>query len=312
MSATKDKKRSEELEKAMADVGRQVREFVQGDEWLDYLQAASRFRSYSPRNMLWMFAQWQDRRVANEAMRWMAGAVGGLGPAWDAMPEISRPGAFSTWKDVGRKVRKGEKALAVLAPVIVTKVDETTGEEKKVVVGFKEKRRTFDVSQTEGEPLPEHPGDRMLEGAGDERVWAAVVDAVGELGVSVEVDVIDRPGVRGFFAPSEKRIVVDSRLPGAMQVRVLLHETAHALLHDPDQYAAAHSTPRNVKELEAESTAMVAGRLLGIDTANVSLGYLASWLDGDDVDKLGELATRVVEAARRIVDAVESATEKAA
>lgn len=275
------------LDKLHATIG----EVTDSEGWKEWLRIAARFHNYSVLNVFWMHVQWEARR-ANDP----------------TLPPLSQPAAFSTWKGLGRHVRKGEKALSVLAPIIVR--DRETDE--RICVGFRLKRRTFDVSQTDGADLPENPlMPSLLTGEADPATWAALVAHAESLGFSVRVEPIEHSEANGFCDHATKRIVIREGRDGAQQVKTLMHEIAHAMLHGearPEGMSYAEA------EVEAESTAFVVAHLLGFDTAAYSVGYVATWASRDDHGKcLARTADRVVKAARKIAEAVaEHATALAA
>lgn len=266
-----------------ADEARQALEVLHGriaaitdsDAWREHLAVQARFHGYSPLNIMWMWAQWEGRR-ANDP----------------TLPEFSQPAAFSTWKDLGRFVRKGEKALSVLAPIIVK--DRDTDESK--CVGFRLKRRTFDVAQTDGDPLPENPAmPTLLTGEGDPATWVALVEHAATLGITVEITDTCQPA-NGDYNRVTNLIRVAASLDHAQQVKTLMHEVAHAMLHSGES-----DLSRAEKEVGAESTAFVLAALLGFDTAGYSVGYVATWASREDRGEVLRRTTeRVVKAARTI------------
>ncbi|HUW00894.1 MAG TPA: ArdC-like ssDNA-binding domain-containing protein [Acidimicrobiales bacterium] len=290
---SRDDQKAEAAE-ALERLHGQVAEINGSEEWLDYLATMSKFRSYSPLNTMLMWMQWEGRRRENPEL-----------------PELSQPAAFSKWKGMGRWIRKGEKGLGVLVPIRVTDRDAEPGDDgrqPKKLVGFRLVFKTFDVAQTDGEPLPENPiREEMVEGEGDEAVWAALVDQAEALGYRVEIadEVLPAHGDCNFLL---KRLRVAESLPAAQQVKTLVHELAHATLHSPDEYLLAHSTPYHVAEVEAESVAFTVMALLGRDTSSYSVGYVASWSKGDG-ELIAKTAEKVIGTAQRIAEAVEASVE---
>lgn len=264
------------------------------DAWREHLALQARFHNYSPLNIMWMLIQWEDRKAANPDL-----------------PDFSQPAAFSTWKGLNRSVRKGEKALSVLAPIIITDRDDLDGEgkPKKKCVGFRLKNRTFDLSQTDGEPLPENPArPTMLEGESDPATWAALVAHAESQGFTVSVEAIGG-GINGYCSHDRKVVAVEESNPPAQQAKTLMHEIAHLHLHGENR---PEGMGRPEMEVEAESTAFVLASMLGFDTADYSVGYVATWGDRSQEERgamLKRTTERVVKCARMLVEALAEHSE---
>jgi len=276
---------TDEARQALDTLHASIAKITDSDAWREHLAVQARFHDYSPLNIMWMWCQWEARRAENPDL-----------------PEFSQPAAFSAWKDLGRHVRKGEKALSVLAPIIVTDRENLgpDGKPRTKCVGFRVKRRTFDVAQTEGDPLPENPAmPSLLTGEGDPATWEALVAHAATLGCTVQVTDACQPA-NGDYSRATGLIRVAESLDHAQQVKTLLHEVAHATLHSGDT-----DLSRAEKEVEAESTAFVVAALLGFDTAAYSVGYVATWASRDDHGEcLRRTTERVVKAARTIAAAL--------
>ncbi|WP_323677707.1 DUF955 domain-containing protein [Halorubellus sp. PRR65] len=260
--------------------------------WLD---VQSRFHDYSLNNTLLIYAQ---------------------------MPDATRVAGYNTWREeFDRHVQEGESAIWIWAPITTAKCpecgnspsyhdsidceyDDTSPEEwSSGVVAFKPVP-VFDVSQTEGEPLPEldttthgDPGDLL------ERVRAVAV----ERGLSFDVVPSEEwmhGEAAGVYQHDLEAIEVEEQSNDADEARVAVHELAHAVLHEP----GLEEDERPRRELEAEATAYVVARHHGLDAEN-SRFYLAAWADQDDedvrerLDRIQSTATSLIE---RLDDALES------
>jgi hypothetical protein len=165
------------------------------------------------------------------------------------------------------------------------------------VVGFKPVP-VFDISQTEGEPLPELETDATGEADG---LLGALLAAADEVGVIVDVvssDAWPHGDADGVcrHVDDTPHIQVQEADPAAV-AGTLLHEYAHALLHDP-----VDTADREARELEAEAVAYVVGRHFGLEMDGSAL-YLAAWSD-DDADRLLERCERIREASTTVIDGV--------
>jgi hypothetical protein len=281
----------QEAAEALETLHAKIAEIADSDAWREHLAVQAKFHNYSPLNAMWMWCQWEARREADPSL-----------------PPFSQPAAFSAWKDLGRFVRKGEKALSVLAPIIITDRENigADGKPAKKCVGFRLKRRTFDVSQTDGADLPENPAmPTVLTGDADPATWAALVAHAESIGFTVEVTDACLPA-NGDCNPVTKALRVAESLSSAQQAKTLMHEIAHAHLHGTDS-----DLSRAEKEVEAESTAFVLASLLGFDTADYSVGYVATWASREDRGEVLRRTTeRVIKTARMLAEAlaVESVT----
>jgi antirestriction protein ArdC len=261
-----------------------VAKLVSSEGWQDYLKAQSRFHNYSFQNVLWLLVQAASRGV-----------------------KVTRFAGYNTWQSLGRHVRKGETSFKVLAPMGYKKKDEATGEETFRLRGFKVVS-TFDVSQTDGEPIVEPV--KQLEGTGDElkAAYAKIEKFNKTRGLTVERAKLGGPN--GFFNRLNREIQIDETLSDLQALKTLCHETAHSLLHDSDE-----GNSRATKEVEAESVAFVVLHALGLNSAEYSFGYVAHWSNGD-AKLIQDVAVRVQKTAKTILalfeEEIEAAEEKAA
>jgi len=177
---------------------------------------------------------------------------------------------FNAWRKLNRFVRKGEKAIWVLAPMVYKDVED--GETDRVVRGFKFVP-VFDIAQTDGEGLPSICN--RLEGGDPKGRYAQLVTVAQSCGFSVE-DHEFNGNASGDCCHADHRIRVETTNTPAHRVKTLAHELAHALLHESYENRA-------LAELEAESTAYVVCQGLGIDSGDYSFGMsqpgqvMATW-----------------------------------
>ena len=226
----------------LATLAEGVQALTDSDRWRSHLEFQGRFHRYSFNNTLLIGAQ---------------------------DPEASRVAGFASWAELGRHVRRGERAIWILAPIVARKDPGHEAEERRRILGFRPVA-VFDVAQTDGDELP--AVCRNLEGGDPSSSFDALADRAGSWGWTVERTELAGT-TNGDCAHALRRIRVEARNRPAQQVKTLAHELAHALLHEgPGDRALA--------ELEAESTAFVVCRSLGIDSGAYSFGYVASWAGG--------------------------------
>lgn len=212
-------------------------------------------------------------------------------------PDASLVAGYRKWQDVGRQVCKRERAIFICAPLTRKEKGET------VVFGFRS-ASVFDVSQTNGEPLPVLPRPELLtaEGAAINTHRSRLEAFVRAQGVTV--DCLPLTYANGAYRHKTKSIVMSDALPPLQHLKTLVHETAHALLF-------ADGTPYHVGELEAESCAYLVCDGLALDTSRYSFPYLAHW--AEEPGELLAAAERACGAADTILAALsEPVLERAA
>lgn len=184
-------------------------------------------------------------------------------------PEASQVAGFHKWKELGRSVKKGEKGIAILAPMLLKNRDEAQPEQTED--GESEERSlrfrvayVFDISQTEGEDLPElsrtagDPGDYLHRLRG----------LVEDLDIALEYRE-DLGGAEGLS--SGGLIAIKSGLSPAEEFSTLTHEIAHEWLHKGERRA---ETTKQSRELEAEAVAFVVSQGIGLDAGTASSDYI--------------------------------------
>jgi antirestriction protein ArdC len=203
-----------------------------------------------------------------------------------------RPGPIATfmrWKELGRSVRKGEKALTLCQPRTYAKrrtADEADDEDAELGVIFSYRRAWSVLSQTDGDDYvaPELPG------------WdkARAIEALGLAEVPFEATDGNVMGysLRGKFAVSPL---------SPWPAKTTFHELGHCILHLDAEHREGAELPRNLKEIEAESVALLCSEALGLDGAAYARGYVQDWLQGETIPEAS--ARRIFSAADRILKA---------
>ncbi len=279
----KDKK-TEELLKKLEEG---VEAFMISDRFKDYLRTMARFTNYSINNQILIALQ---------------------------RPDATCCAGYRAWQTkFGRQVKKGEKAIYILAPVTVkyketVPVKDRPDEYEEVEVKMLRFKVTavFDQSQTEGKELPQlhiHESDGKIEHY--EEILSAIIKAVD---LPIEFKEI-KTGALGFYVPKEHRIVIDKDLNQMDMIKVLLHEVCHSICHNKKAMEEEKkSTPR--KELEAEGSAFVLFSKLGLDfdfeSNGSSFDYVGVWSSRTDKKEFYES----METIRNTVDGLYKAIIK--
>ena len=230
-------------------------------------------------------------------------------------PDATRVAGFSTWKDLDRWVKKGEKGIAILAPCLPPKGTRTAqrktteGENEEAEPEEKDEIRplyfkvvyVFDVGQTEGKPLPEFEVP-SLTGEANEALFDRIMrlGKAQELEVSFEPRPQQDPDIKGMYFG--KSIWVKSDESRAQQLKTLIHEVAHYYSEN------VFRIPRADAETIAESVAFTVGSHNGFDTGTRSFPYVALWSKDKKVLEANLAAIRKVSA--KIINALEQTTNK--
>jgi antirestriction protein ArdC len=208
-----------------------------------------------------------------------------------ACPHATRVAGYRTWQQLGRQVKKGEKGISILAPIIARWKNDSDEDEERVVA-FRG-ATVFDISQTDGQPLPEFAKVRGDPGAYAEQLRQMIADS----GIVLEYSA-DMHGAEGFC--SGGRIVIREGLSQAEEFSVLVHEWAHARLHTPPE---GRPQSRTVRETEAEAVAFVVSSAIGLDVGTSSSDYLRLY-DGKK-ETLIESLERIRRVAAEIIDGIQ-------
>jgi hypothetical protein len=186
-------------------------------------------------------------------------------------PDATRVAGFHAWNQFGRRVKKGERGIRILAPVIGArrKKDDVAEEDnqpqrKAVLVGFRS-AYVFDVSQTEGEELPELT-ERITGNVGAYR--ERLVDFVNAQGIELEFNESIAPAL-GVSYGGKIALLPGQSAPE--EFLTLVHELSHEMLHRADRRTA---TSKTVRETEAEAIAFVVAQTIGLSTGRASADYI--------------------------------------
>jgi|tagenome__1003787_1003787.scaffolds.fasta_scaffold20985677_4 antirestriction protein ArdC len=292
MTTTKTpEQRTQELADAHDMIVQAVGRITSDKQWRAWLNTLGKFHSYSFNNVLLLHMQCAAR----------------------GMDAPSRVAGFKVWLSLNRCVIKGEKALKVYAPIVVKikpgergyRPDGTATK----VAGFR-LAPTFDIQQTDGEPLPEEPETpEFPAGVAPDGLWESQVKFAKDHGYDVSFG--NTNDAEGYTDPQTHDIVIsnvhDTEGLYGRACAILSHEIAHMLLHvdgDADEALRQYRSHRGVAETEAESIAYLVSRHFGIAVGATSFHYVAGWAkDPDVVIKVGQ---RVQSTARKIIDALDA------
>ncbi len=186
-------------------------------------------------------------------------------------PDATRVAGLYAWNQLGRKVKKGQRGIRILAPMIGVGRKKDTEAEKDltkqnqpVLVGFRAVY-VFDVSQTEGAELPDL-SSRVSGNVGEYR--ERLLDFILAQGIALEFEESIAPALGVSYGG---RIAIFPGQSAAEEFSTLVHELAHEMLHKAERRTA---TTKTVRETEAEAIAFVVSQTIGLDTGRASADYI--------------------------------------
>ena len=277
-----------------------LKELFESEKYKTYLSTMSKFHNYSFNNTLLIAMQ---------------------------KPEATLVAGYKAWqKNFERHVNKGEKAIRILAPAPYKikeerdKLDPVTGEMMFEENGMPQKEQVevtipafravsvFDVSQTDGKPIPELEAQELLSTVEGYEDFVQALMNVAPVPIGFE----DIPGdSKGYFHTEEKRIAVQENMSESQTLKTMVHEVAHSMLHNKeinrDDLIEEPAKDRNTKEVEAESVAYTVCQHFGIDTSGYSFGYIAGWSSGKDMKELKSSLDTIRKTASELITGIEGA-----
>ena len=266
------------LKEITASIEDGIKELFQSESYAQYLQTMSRFHHYSVNNQVLIHMQ---------------------------KPDATLVAGFNKWKNqFGRNVIKGEHGIKIIAPTPVKKkieqekLDPDTQlpmldadgkiitEEKTIQIPMYKPVTVFDVSQTEGKPLPQLAHD-LSGNVANYDVFMEALRRSSPVPISVEVM---GGGMDGYFDLEHQDIAIRKGMSEVQTVSAVIHEMAHALLHNrtKDTEEKTPEISRSTEEVQAESISYAVCAYYGIATGDNSFGYIASWSKDKTLPELRE------------------------
>ncbi len=249
-----------------------VKAVFESERYKEYLDCMSKFYDYSANNCMLIYMQ---------------------------MPTATLIAGYNTWKNkFDRQVRKGEKAIKILAPM-PHKIERENdrGEIEEIRWMTFRAVSVFDVSQTEGKELPKGCCQKLTA---DFNGYNEIIDKLKKVSEVPVLFAEITTGANGYYSHVENNIRIKDGMSEAQTVKTLIHEIAHSILHKKD--GEEEKASRNTKEVQAESVAYIVSNYLGLDTAEYSFGYVAGWSDGQDVKELTASMEVIKKTAKQIID----------
>ena len=273
--------------------------FQSGDleKYQAYLHTMSHFHHYSVNNQMLIFSQ---------------------------CPHATLVAGYQKWQNqFSRHVLRGEKGISILAPtpykikVEKEKLDpdtklplldadgNTITEEKEVQIPMFRPVKVFDVSQTDGKPLPERVQSPVAELTGNVEHYEAFMEALRRISpVLIEMKPLSND-LDGFFSPSKQSITLRDGMSEVQTVCAAVHEIAHSKLHDYAKLPNSQPKDSNTEEIEAESIAYTVCAYFGIETSANSFGYVATWSKDKDLKAFKDSLDTIRKTSSELISGVE-------
>ena len=290
-------KRADQLKEITERLEQGVKDIFTSEMYTKYLLTMSKFHNYSFNNTLLIAMQ---------------------------RPDATLVAGYNAWKNkFNRYVKKGEKGIQIIAPAPVKereereKIDKDTGltvlnesgePEIEVVERVIPRFRVttvFDYAQTDGEPLPTLEVNELTARVRDYTLLKEAIEQVSP--VPIRFGEIEG-NAKGYYSHMDKEICVRADMGESQTIKTMIHEVAHAMLHDSDQMKQrGEEKDQLTKETEAESIAFTVCSALGIDTSDYSFPYVASWASGKELKELKDSMDTIRLTAADFLEKLETA-----
>lgn len=293
----------ERIKEITAGIEKGIQELFESDRYRNYLTTMSRFHRYSLNNVMLIHAQ---------------------------KPDATLVAGFNKWKhSFGRHVRKGEKGIQILAPTpykikqeeqkldpdtklpLLDENGEPVTEEKEVTIPMFKVVSVFDVSQTDGRPLPQI-SSTLTGDVAEYEVFLEALHRTSPVPISFQAM---EPGMDGYFAPKKQKIFLREGMSQVQTICAAVHEIAHSKLHDYEHMTeladdgetilVPGEKSRNTEEVEAESISYAVCQYFGIETADNSFGYIATWSQGKELKELRASLETINKTSSELISGIE-------
>lgn len=293
----------ERIKEITAGIEKGIQELFESDRYRNYLTTMSRFHRYSLNNIMLIHAQ---------------------------RPDATLVAGFNKWKNsFGRHVKKGEKGIQILAPTpykikqeeqkldpdtklpLLDENGDPVTEEKEITIPMFKVVSVFDVSQTDGKPLPQISASLT----GDVAEYEVFLEALRRTSPVPIFFQIMEPGMDGYFATKKQEIFLREGMSQVQTICAAVHEIAHSKLHDYEHMTeivddgetilVPGEKSRNTEEVEAESVSYAVCQYFGIETAENSFGYIAAWSQGKELKELRASLETINKTSSELISGIE-------
>ena len=289
----------ERLQQITAGIEQGIKELFESEKYMRYLSVMSRFHRYSVNNTMLIYMQ---------------------------KPDATLVAGYNKWKNqFERHVKRGEHGITIIAPtpfkkkIEEQKLDPDTKapmldaegkvimEEREVEIPMFRPVKVFDVSQTDGKPLPELASS-LSGSVQNYEIFMEALRRSAPVPLSVEPMAAN---MDGYFSPDQQRIAIRAGMSEVQTVSAAVHEIAHSKLHNyakaqEEAARAGDKEPpkkkdRNTEEVEAESISYAVCQYFGIQTGENSFGYIATWSQDKTLPELRASLETINKAAGELI-----------
>lgn len=293
----------ERIKEITAGIEKGILELFESDRYRNYLTTMSRFHRYSLNNVMLIHAQ---------------------------RPDATLVAGFNKWKNsFGRHVKKGEKGIQILAPTpykikqeeqkldpdtrlpLLDENGEPITEEKEITIPMFKVVSVFDVSQTDGKPLPQI-SSALTGDVAEYEVFLEALRRTAPVPISFQEM---EPNMDGYFAPKKQAIFLREGMSQVQTICAAVHEIAHSKLHNYEHMTEAaddgetllvpEEKDRNTEEVEAESVSYAVCQYFGIETSENSFGYIATWSHGKELKELRASLETINKTSSELITGIE-------
>ena len=293
----------ERLQQITAGIEQGIKELFESEKYMRYLSVMSRFHRYSVNNTMLIYMQ---------------------------KPDATLVAGYNKWKNqFERHVKRGEHGITIIAPtpfkkkIEEQKLDPDTKapmldaegkvimEEREVEIPMFRPVKVFDVSQTDGKPLPELASS-LSGSVQNYEIFMEALRRSAPVPLSVEPMAAN---MDGYFSPDRQRIAIREGMSEVQTVSAAVHEIAHSKLHNyakaqEEAARAGDKEPpkkkdRNTEEVEAESISYAVCQYYGIQTGENSFGYIANWSQGKELPELRASLETINKAAGELISDID-------
>ena len=291
------------IKEITAGIEKGILELFESDRYRNYLTTMSRFHRYSLNNVMLIHAQ---------------------------RPDATLVAGFNKWKNsFGRHVKKGEKGIQILAPTpykikqeeqkldpdtrlpLLDENGEPITEEKEITIPMFKVVSVFDVSQTDGKPLPQI-SSALTGDVAEYEVFLEALRRTAPVPISFQEM---EPNMDGYFAPKKQAIFLREGMSQVQTICAAVHEIAHSKLHNYEHMTEAaddgetllvpEEKDRNTEEVEAESVSYAVCQYFGIETSENSFGYIATWSHGKELKELRASLETINKTSSELITGIE-------
>ena len=296
---SKEENTKERVEKLTGILEQGLTELFESETYKRYLSAMAMFHDYSFRNTMLILHQ---------------------------LPTASYVAGFNAWKDHKRYVKEGEKSIKIFAPapyktkvaeiqkdgngqIIKDKDGNPVTKEKEITVPAFKAVPVYDISQTDGEPLPELGGGELIGTVDNYENFWKVLKKISPFQINLEK--IEDSETKGYCQyGKDAKIVIDNSMSEIETISVAIHEISHARLHNYTAEELATLPPeekktRRMREVEAESVAFVVCKHFGIETGETSFPYIAGWSKNKEMPELKSSLELIQKTSCNIINEIE-------